>query len=187
MRGPPYISLAIAAGIILLVSVVAFKRYLPYVGNRIGPIEPAAIVQAMEDVRLVGLGETGKRWSLRAGKVEIARNRSVTTLTGISEGSIFDQGKVALTVDAGKAVYDQRSDELALSGGITVEGRKGERVSAEGAKWDGRTSKLVGQGRVEVSGKWGSAQGSDLVVDARQKEITMTNVSGSLRLNDRAL
>ena len=176
--------LAIAAGVILLLSVVVFKRYLPYVGDRLEVKEPPAIVLTMEDAYLVGLGKKEKRWSLRARKVEIGRNRSVTTLTDIFDGKIFDEGEVALNVTAGKVVYDERRDGLELSGGVSVEGLEGEKVTAEGARWDGSTSLLHGRGRVRLEGKWGDASGDDLVVDVKQKEMTMTNVSGSVRIEE---
>ena len=174
--------LAIVAGAILLLSVVVFKRYLPYVGDRFQVKEQPAIVLAMEDAYLVGLGKKEKRWSLRARRVEIGRNRSVVTLTDIFDGNIFDDGEVALEVSAGKAVYDERRDDLQLSGGVSVEGRNGEKVTAKGARWDGSTSLLHGRGRARLEGEWGDASGDGLVVDVKQKEMTMTNVSGSVRI-----
>ena len=167
---------AIAAGVILLLSVVAFKRYLPYVGDRLTLKEPPAVVLAMEDVYLVGMSKKEKLWSLNAKKVEVSRDRSIATLTHITDGKIFDEGEVALKVKAGGAVYDDRREDLELSRGVAIEGREGDKVAAEGVSWNSSTSVLRSAGPVRFERASTKVAADDLEVDLKKKEMTMHNV-----------
>lgn len=171
--------LAILAGVILLFSLIGFRRYLPYVGSSFLPKEPPPVVVTMENMRLVGMGKKGKLWSMRARRVEVARDRTLTTLSGISDGRIYDSGKVALKVDAGRAVYDSSRENMQLSGGIDIRGRNGERVTAEGADWNSSTSTLRSKGRIRVETRWSTMTADNLIVDVAGKELTMRNVSGT--------
>ena len=173
---PRYLGLAIAAGLILLVSVAVFKRYLPYTGRSLMPKEPPAVVLAMENVHLVGLSKTKKLWTANAKKVEIGRNKSITTVTDITDGEIFDQEEVALRVQAGRARYNSRGSILEMSDGILVTGNEGQRVSATSAVWDAARSKLESKGNValEISGV--KASTDKLLVDLETKEVSMWNV-----------
>ncbi len=87
----------------LLISVIAFRRYSPYTNRGLPPRKPS-IVLAMQDAYLVGMGHHGKLWSIHADKVEMSRNQATTILTGIRNGKIYSNNKVALKVDAGRAV-----------------------------------------------------------------------------------
>jgi len=66
MRRPSTLTIAIAAGALLLLSVIVFRRYLPYTGMNLAPKQPPAVVMAIENAYLVGLGRSGKLWSIRA-------------------------------------------------------------------------------------------------------------------------
>jgi len=161
----------------LLISIAAFKGYLPYVGGRLTIRKPPAVVLSMDHVYLVGMGDRTKLWSLKARKVEIGRDRKVTTLSGISDGKIFDKGKTVLKVRAGRAIYDERREDLKLSQGIKIAGTEGQRVVARGAHWNARTALLTSPSRVRVSGQWGDVSGDDLVVNLRNGTMAMRNVS----------
>ena len=175
---------AIAAGVILLVSVMAFKRHLPYVGDRFNLKHPPAVVLAMEDTYLVGMDGKQKLWSLKARKVEISRDRSIATLTRITDGKIFDEGKVALKMTAGRAVYDDRREDLALSRGVAIEGREGDKVAAESVNWNSSTSVLRSTGPVRFERTWTKVAADDLEVDLKKKEMTMHNVRMSVDLRE---
>lgn len=183
MRRPPYLGLALAAGLILLVSLLAFRRYLPYIGSSMASSQPPSVVLQMRNARFVGLNHSGKIWSLRAKSVEIGQNRFVTTLTGITQGKIFDSGKVALQMEAGRAVYNSIGGDLAMDNGILLVGADGQRLTARGANWNSTTSSLRSTGRVLYKSPWGEASTDRMLVNTKSKEITMWNVQGSVDLS----
>lgn len=183
MRRPPFLGWAILAGCILLLSLLAFRRYLPYVGSSLAPKQPPSVVLEMHNAYFVGLNRKGKVWSIRAKKVEIGQNRYLTTLTDISDGRIFNSGKPALKMTAGRAMYNGMVGDLALDNGICVTGPNGQQVTATGADWNSATSTLRSRGKVQYASSFGKASTDSVLVDMRSKEITMWNVSGSIDLS----
>lgn len=171
---------------ILLVSIAAFKRYLPYAGIGINPRQAPPVVLAMEDAYLVGLGHNGKLWSTKARKVEIAQNHSTTTLTDIHDGKIFDKGKVALEIKAGRAVYDTYTRDLQLTDGVLITGKEGQRISGDGASWNSATSTLRSIGLVSFEAGSSKVTTDKLLVDMRNKELEMWNIHMSFDLNELA-
>ena len=184
MRRSLYLGPVIAAAAILLVSIVAFKRYLPYTNINFNLRQPPPVVLAMEDAYLVGLGHNGKLWSTKARKVEIAQNRSTTILTGIHDGKIFDKDKIALRVKAGRAVYDTYTRDLQLSGGVLIDGANRQRITGEGASWNSTTSTLRSIGVVNFETPSSRITTERLVVDLRNHQMEMWNVRMKFRLND---
>lgn len=171
-------ALAIAAGAVLLISVIAFRRCLPYVGGDLAPGQPPAVVIRMDNTYLVGFGRSGKLYSLRAKKIEVGQDRSIITLTGITDGRIFNRRKTAVQVSAGRAVYDSTHETLQLFGGILAQSANGQKVMAEGADWNSHTGLLRSRGRVLFVTGWGAAATDEVVVDLRNRVLTMRNVSG---------
>ncbi|MCL5104022.1 MAG: LPS export ABC transporter periplasmic protein LptC [Armatimonadetes bacterium] len=185
MRRSLYLGLVIAAAV-LLVSIVAFKRYLPYANINFNLRQPPPVVLAMEDAYLVGLGHNGKLWSTKARSVEIAQNRSTTILTGIHDGKIFDKDKIALRVKAGHAVYDTYSRNLDLSEGILVEGTDRQRITGAGASWNSATSTLRSIGRVSFETASSKVTTDRLLMDLNKKELEMWDIHMSFNLNELA-
>lgn len=183
MRRPSFLGWAILAGCILLVSLLVFKRYLPYVGSSLAPAQPPAVVLEMRNTYFVGLNHKGKLWSIRAKKVEIGQNRYVTTLTDISDGKIFESGKPVLGVKAGRAMYNSMVGGLALDRGIRITGPDGQQVITSGADWNSTTGALRSRGKVQYKSPFATASTDDILVDMKNKEITMHKVSGSLNLS----
>jgi len=186
MRKPPYASLAVTAGVILLISILVFKSYLPYVGRSLAPKEPPAIVLAMRNAYFVGMGKHGKAWSLKAKTVEIGQTRSITTLTNVTEGKIFDSGKIALQLNAGQAIYDSFTMNLRMDHGINIQAKNGDKLTAEGADWNSTTSVLRSIGRVSLDSKLGRISTEKVEVDLRNKEITLWNGDMSVDLSKEA-
>lgn len=184
MKRPNYPILALAAAAILLISVVAFKRYLPYTGSNLAPKEPPAIVLAMEDVRLVGFADRGKVWSAKARKVEIAQNRATTTLTGITHGRIYDEGKAALEIEAGRAVYDVHYRNLELDGGIVVRDMNGQTIRCPGASWNPAMAVLRSNGQVTFDADWSRLTAESMLLDVRKREMSMWKVGMVLDLKE---
>lgn len=183
MRLPPYLGRAVIAGLILLISVLAFRRYTPYVGGSLAPSQPPAVVLELRNAYFVGLNHKGKLWSLKAASVQIGRDRALTTLIGIKDGKIFESGKVALRMEAGRAVYNSYGGDLVLERGLTLFGGDGQKVTAQGASWNSATSSLRSTGKVRYESPWAKASVDHLLVDTKTKEMTMWNVDMTMDIS----
>ena len=176
MKKQSYLILVFIAATILLLSVFAFKRYLPYTGTNLAPKDPPNVILSMENAYLVGVGDKGKIWSVRAKKVEIGRNRSYTTVKCISDGKIFDGGKTILRMKAGSAICDTFHKDLQLADGVLVEDMDGQSISGRGAVWKSRTSTLSSTGNVCFKSSLGRVNTDQLEVNVKNKEMNMKNV-----------
>lgn len=184
MKKHPYLSITLTAAAILLVSVVAFKRYLPYESAHLAPKEPPSVVIAMEDAHLVGMSHGKKAWSINAKDVKITRGRSVTTINKITDGKVYSEGRLALNVTAGSAIYDDISRDLYLNGGITAVGTDGQCVRAASASWNSATSTLRSNEQVKFSNKWSKLKTGKMLVNVKDKQMEMWNVRMSVDLGE---
>ena len=176
------LSAFIVVVVALAASVAVFKRYLPYTGMPLIPKEPPPVVLMMEDARLVGLGRAGKLWSVKVGKIEIARNSSSAKLKEVTGGKIYSKGKVALQVQAGEATCDINSRNLLLLGGISIEGTDGQKLVAERATWNSANSTLRTSGKVIFQSELSLLTADSLVMDLRAKQLDMWNVRMRLKV-----
>lgn len=183
MRRPPYLGLALAAGVILLLSVLAFRRYMPYVGSTLSPTAQPSIILEMHNTYFVGLNHKGKAWSVRAKDVQIGRDRAQTTLSGVTQGKIFDGGKVALQMEAGRAQYNSMVGDLVMDRGIRLTGIGGQKLTADGASWNSATSTLRSNGQVHYESSWAEASTDRVVLNTNTKELTMWNVHASMDIS----
>lgn len=183
MKRPPYLGLAIAAGIILVISLLAFRRYMPYVGSTLAPAQAPSIVLDMRNASFVGLNHSKKIWSVKAKRVQIGQDRSSTTLTGITEGKIFDKGKPVLQMQAGRAQYNSMVGDLAMDRGIKLTGFNGQKLAADGASWNAATSTLRSNGKVHYESKSAKASSDKVLLDANKKELTMWNVHAAVDIS----
>ena len=169
-----YKSILVLVSALLLVSVVVFRRDLPYSGGSLGPDVKPEMLLTLEDAYLVGSDAKGKLWSLKAKTVEMSRDRSETTIIRITDGRIFEQGKPLMKVDAGRAEYDQYTQDLKIGGGINLKGDSGQTAKCRGAIWNPRRSLLTTVGPVEYEDPSMRATASGLSVDLGSKEMTLT-------------
>ena len=168
--------MAIIAAVVLLISVTAFKQYLPYIGESLSPKQPPSIVLAMEDAYLVGINNQGKAWSLKAKSVDVSQNRAFTTVSEITDGRIFDKDKPAFRLKAAKAVYSNSSRRLKLLGGVRIDGSEGQVIKANGADWDPTSSILRSHGGVNLRTKGSDISTQKLAIDLKNEELTMEKV-----------
>jgi len=176
MKRHSTLTIAIAAGAVLLVSVIVFRRHLPYTGMNLAPKQPPAVVMTVDNAYIVGLGRNGKLWSIRERTVELAQNRFVVTLNDVTDGRIFDRGKPALKVRAGRIAYNISAQDMQLTRGITIEGNEGQRITGEGATWNSFTSMLRSSGRVCYESSLGRVTANMLIVDVRNRQMQMWDV-----------
>jgi LPS export ABC transporter protein LptC len=164
----------VIVALLLVLSVVVYRRDLPYGGGSLGPSLKPDMLLTMQNAYLVGSGAHGKLWSLKAKSVEMTQDRSNTTITKITDGRIFQQGKPFLHIDAGRAVYDQYSQDLRIENGILIRGDAGQVAKCKGAFWNPRNSLLTTVGRVSYHDASSRVTAEGLSVDAAKKEMTLT-------------
>jgi hypothetical protein len=179
MKRPSNLTIAIAVGGLLLVSSTVYRRHLPYTGMSLAPKQLPAVVMSIENAYIVGLGHDGKLWTVRAKSVELAQNRFIVTLSGITDGRIFDKGKPALKVRAGRIAYNIYARDMQLSNGVQIEGSEGQRITAPGATWNSYTAMLRSTGGVAFESSLGRVTAKTLVVDVRNRQMSMWDIAGT--------
>lgn len=183
MNRPIYPILTVAALVIMGLIVFAFRQYLPHSNIDLAPRKPPAIVLLMKDTYFVGLGHGGRLWTVQADTVKIGQDRSITNLTDIHDGRVFDKGKVSLRVKAGSAVYNTFTKDLMLGGGVEITGGQGQRITGSGADWNSATKTLRSVGRVNFQTRSGRATTERLTVDLKNQEMNMWNAEGRFSLD----
>lgn len=176
--------LGIAAVLTMLLCVYLFRHYLPYSGIDLSPKQAPAIVIAMSDVYMAGVGRSGKMWSAKAEKVEMGQNRVIATLTDIHDGKIYSDNQIAMRATAKGGDYNIFSKELQLRGSVVLTGNSGQRITGDGANWNSMTKTLRSTGQVSyVSGKTRIITDS-LLVDMNTRRMEMWNLRMTFSVND---
>jgi hypothetical protein len=183
-RRNPYVGWSVAVGVAFLVSVVIFRRYLPYGPTPLAPNQPPPVVIAMTDTYLVGLSKGDKLWSVRAKNVEIARDRITTTIRDIHDGKIYRDHKVAFRVKAGSGSYNGWTRDLTLGDGIVVEGSEGQKIITRGARWTNGDTTLRNTDPVVFENKWGTFSTQRLEVRLAKREMEMWKVRMQIDLGE---
>jgi hypothetical protein len=164
--------IAVAVIGVLLVSVVHFRRFSPYrvrhdlVGN-------PEVVLSLRGVSIAGRDDGKAAWSFDAERVDVSKGRYRTTVTGIRQGRLYDNGKAVATVTAGRAVYNSLSGNVEVTGGVKVRAAKGFEARAQKALWTGFNQQLICPGKVEFRSTEGKLIGTNLVADLRQSQVTL--------------
>lgn len=70
-----------------------------------------------------------------------------------------------------------------MDGGIKLSGSDGQKLTAQGANWNSVSSTLRSKGQVSYTSPWGTALSKDMLVDMKNKEMTMRNVTISVDLS----
>lgn len=156
---------------------------MPYVGSTLTPAAPPSIVLEMHNAYFVGLNHRGKIWSIKAKNVQIGQDRVLTTLTGVTQGKIFDRGKVALQMQAGRALYNSTVGDLVMDRGIALTASDGQKLTTQGANWNSVSSTLRSNGRVRYESNWAKATTDRVVLDTSTRELTMWNVHASVDIS----
>ncbi len=156
---------------------------MPYVGSTLAPKTPPSIVLELRNTHFVGMNNRKKAWSIRAKTVRIGQDRVVTTLTGVTEGKIYDRSKVALQMETGRARYNSVTGSLDMDEGIRLTGSDGQKVTAKGANWNSPTSTLRSKGEVRYTSPWARVSTKEMLVDMRNREMTMRDVDISISLS----
>ncbi|MBE3578034.1 MAG: LPS export ABC transporter periplasmic protein LptC [Limnochordales bacterium] len=121
---------------------------------------------------LIGWYQGKRQWRLRARRVQVESDSSLTRLEDIREGVIYRDGQPYLGFASAGGEWDPESGSLRLWGGVelTFEGRTV--FSTESLHWDGESERLVVPGRVRLFWDGRELAADRLEADVRSQTIT---------------
>jgi len=114
------------------------------------PKESSSAVQ-MEGGQFSGVDEKGrKQWEVRAQVVSLDTARERATLQN-PVGTLYREGKVALTFRADQGRVDMQAREVELVGNVQMESSEGRRLHARKVTWSEKAGKITASGEVRLS------------------------------------
>ncbi|MGQ9456267.1 MAG: LPS export ABC transporter periplasmic protein LptC [Armatimonadota bacterium] len=162
------------------VSLVVFRRYLPYTDRQIAPGELPRLEMVAEDTRVLCISNGTKLWSLCARRVELAQNRSSVTMRDITNGMVYQKDRPILKVRARKLYYDEFSGCLTVSDSVDIRGMQGQRVYTPGLVWNISKGVLCATGHVLFESSLGKILAGRLSINIRNSQIELSDVHGTM-------
>lgn len=149
---------AVGALVYLPVRLAKTEAPRPAPSVRSAARQPSADVS---DATLVGRHQGVKSWEIHARRVIAAASGRTTTFIGVTHGTLYRDGRPAATVSAGKAVYDDTTKTLRVSGGLRLN-VNGVLLTTERLNWSTATGRLRCPGPVAAAWTHGTASVADL-------------------------
>lgn len=142
------LALLLGAGLAALLSAALSSCSAPQ-GPEEGPQDLPQI--ELSESELVHYGDDGKPvWKLFARSVRYFKRTQQTEARGVEVRFLSQDGRVALTLEAERLVFDQRSGDLYLSGGLRAHDSEGLRFEAIDAHWEARNRVLRSDSAVHI-------------------------------------
>jgi len=130
-----------------------------------GTKQPASRDLLFDGVAVEGR-EGGERvWMLSAARVETGAGDGRAEMYKITEGAIYRSGEPYLTFSAGRGLYDSKTGQLRLDGGVKVTSGGKDLLATDEVVWDPKQSKVLIPGKTEISTSAGVVTVSQLEVD----------------------
>lgn len=173
-----YIAPIVAVVLIGLIiwSYIHFKDYRP-VSTDTRLIRPPEILLSVEEIKLAGRAKGQPMWRLEAKRLTLNQNRAVTTLEDIRDGTIYDDGKPAASVKAGRAVYDSARQRLDVSGGVRVGSKEdGTVMETSRVTYEGLTRRIICPSEVKIVRGESHGTVDRLVADLAQQTVEADNL-----------
>jgi len=130
-----------------------------------GSRQPASRDLLFDGVAVEGREGGERAWMLRAVRVETGADDGRAEMYQITEGEIYRGGEPYLTFSAGRGVYDSKTGQLRLDGGVKVASGGKDLLATEGVVWDPKQSKVLIPGKTEIATSAGVVTVGQLEVD----------------------
>jgi|GEM_PF-1528889 len=169
---------AVALGVRVLVLCCASQPVAPTPRRS----EPLA---RLKGASIILRSDGSRVWDLKAETIEVARDRRTTSLSGITNGTLYRDGKPLMALSAPRAVFDNSSRSLTITGGVTVTGPKGMKLITHSIAWVPSAKRLVCPGPVTVRTPNGILMGDRLEADLDLQQCTIYGIR--LRADTRKL
>lgn len=116
--------------------------------------------------------EGGERvWLLSALRVEAGAGDSRAEMYQITEGQIYRGGEPYLTFSAGRGVYDKKTGQLRLDGGVKVASGGRDLLATDEVVWDPKQSRVLIPGKTEITTSAGVVTVGHLEVDIEADKL----------------
>lgn len=130
-----------------------------------GSRQPASHDLLFDGVAVEGREGGERAWMLRAAQVETGAGDGRAEMHQITEGQIYRGGEPYLTFSAGRGVYDRKTGQLRLDGGVKVASGGKDLLATDGVVWDPKQSKVLIPGKTEIATSAGVVTVGQLEVD----------------------
>jgi hypothetical protein len=130
-----------------------------------GGRQPASHDLLFDGVAVEGREGGERAWMLWAARVEAGAGDGRAEMYQITEGEIYRGGEPYLTFSAGRGVYDSKTGQLRLDGGVKVASGGKDLLATEGVVWDPKQSKVLIPGKTEIATSAGVVTVGQLEVD----------------------
>ena len=130
-----------------------------------GSRQPASRDLLFDGVAVEGREGGERAWMLRAARVETGAGDSRAEMYQITEGEIYRGGEPYLTFSAGRGVYDRKTGQLRLDGGVKVALGGKDLLATDGVVWDPKQSRVFIPGKTEIATSAGVVTVGQLEVD----------------------
>jgi phage baseplate assembly protein gpV len=134
------------------------------VGGR-GSRRPASRDLLFDGVTVEGRQGGERTWMLSAVRVETGAGDGWAEMYEITEGQIYRNGRAHLTFSAGRGVYDRRTGQLRLDGGVKVASDGKDLLATDEVVWDPKQSRVLIPGKTEIATSAGVVTVGKLEVD----------------------
>lgn len=105
----------------------------------------------VEESRIRGTDPAGGvQWELRAASLEVDADREEVRLERV-EGTFLERGKTAVTFTAPRAIFQMKTRDIILSGGVRARAAGGRAVEAQQVQWAAARRLLIATGRVRLT------------------------------------
>ena len=130
-----------------------------------GSRQPASRDLLFDGVAVEGREGGERAWMLWASRVETGTGDSRAEMYQITEGEIYRGGEPYLTFSAGRGVYDSKTGQLRLDGGVKVALGGKDLLATDGVVWDPKQSRVFIPGKTEIATSAGVVTVDKLEVD----------------------
>ena len=138
----------------------------------------------LEKVKIVGRAKGAKTWMLKAKRVDVALSKTTTTLYDLYDGVIYDNGKQAAKVKAGRAFVNDIDKSLEVTDGVTVTAKGDLKVTTKNARYDSWRKLLTCPNKVSmISGK-SIASADSMVTDIGTGEVDAKHLQMKVEANE---
>lgn len=130
-----------------------------------GSRQPASHDLLFDGVAVEGREGGERAWMLRAARVETGAGDGRAEMYQITEGEIYRGGEPHLTFSAGRGVYDSKTGQLRLDGGVKVASGGKDLLATDGVVWDPKQARVLIPGKTEIETSAGMVTVGQLEVD----------------------
>ena len=133
--------------------------------------QPVSHDLLFDGVAVEGREDGERAWMLRAARVETGAGVDRAEMYQITEGEIYRGGEPYLTFSAGQGIYDRKTGQLRLDGGVKVASGGKDLLATDGVVWDPRQSKVLIPGKTEIATSAGVVTVDRLEVDIESDKM----------------